>query len=243
MDSEQRSVQFKRVLLKLSGEVFRHPKTGNSIDPQLFADAARRIKKVYEQNIELAIVIGGGNIFRGFAGETVGTDRVRGDAMGMLATMINSLALEAALTSVGVPAKTLAAFDMPRVAPVFTRDRAEQLIKQGNVVILGGGTGNPFFTTDTAAALRAAELKVDALFKATKVDGVFTADPKTDPTATKYKVLTYADALRRQLKVMDAAAFALCMDNRIPILVFNFFNEEEMVRAFEGKDAGTLVCE
>jgi uridylate kinase len=242
MDNEETPQRFRRVLLKLSGEVFRQPETGECLDPARFADTARRLKIAHDHGTELAIVIGGGNIFRGYEGESLGTDRVRGDTMGMLATMINSLSLEAALHRAGVRATTLAAVDMPRVAPLFTRDRAQRLLDAGHVVILGGGTGNPFFTTDTAAALRAAELGADALFKATKVNGIYTADPHKDPTATQYKVLTYTDALQRRLKVMDAAAFALCMDNHIPILVFNFFDENEMTRAFDGKAAGTLVC-
>jgi uridylate kinase len=191
--------------------------------------------------VSVAVVVGGGNIFRGSAGETRGIDRATGDFMGMLATVINALAIQDALEKVGVETRVQTAIEMRQVAEPFIRRRALRHLEKGRVVIFGGGTGNPYFSTDTAAALRASELGADALLKATKVDGVYSADPLKHPGATRYARLSYQEAITRQLKVMDAAAFALCMENRIPIVVFDFFKEGNLERVLAGEPIGTVV--
>jgi len=241
MAEKDGSMIYKRVLLKLSGEVFRDSEKNEPIGAERFAAFATRLREAHDTGTELAIVIGGGNIFRGLKGAGLGTDRVMGDTIGMLATMINSIALEAACRNIGLPAVVMSAAHMPKVSEMYSRDRADAYLKQGTIVILGGGTGNPFFTTDSAAALRAAELGADALLKATKVDGVYSADPVAEPDAELYDELTFEDALRKRLRIMDAAAFALCRDNLIPIVVFNFFKSEELMKVLRGEKAGTLV--
>ena len=234
-------VKYRRILLKLSGEVL-HAKNGpDCIDPDILAAMAAQIKAVRALGVQVGVVIGGGNIFRGLRGQDRGFGRAEGDNMGMLATMINSLALTSALNAAGIPATCLAARAMPAVAELFTFRRAIELLEAGQVVVLGGGSGAPFFTTDSAAALRAAEIGAEVLLKATKVDGIYTADPVKDPTATKFDRLTYSEALARRLKVMDSTAFSLCMDNRIPILVFDFFKPGELLKVVRGQKAGTLV--
>ncbi len=232
---------FRRILLKLSGEAFLHRETGASLNPAIFTDMARQLKVVRALGIEIAIVVGGGNIYRGLSGEEFGIDRTTGDSMGMLATVINSLALQSALEHEGVHTRVMSAISMPAVCEPFIRRRAVRHLEKGRVVIFGAGTGNPFFTTDTAAALRASEIEADALLKATKVDGIYTADPKRDATARRYERLTYAEALERRLRVMDAAAFSLCMENDIPIVVFDFFRKNEILRVVRGERAGTRV--
>lgn len=235
-------VKYRRILLKLSGEVL-HAKDGpDCIDPDVLALMADQIKAVRALGVQVGVVIGGGNIFRGLRGQDRGFGRAEGDNMGMLATMINSLALTSALNAAGIPATCLAARAMPAVAELFTFRRAIELLEAGQVVVLGGGSGAPFFTTDSAAALRAAEIGAEVLLKATKVDGIYTADPVKDPTATKFDRLTYSEALARRLKVMDSTAFSLCMDNRIPILVFDFFKPGELLKVVRGQKAGTLVA-
>lgn len=235
-------VKYRRILLKLSGEVL-HAKDGpDCIDPDVLARMADQIKAVRALGVQVGVVIGGGNIFRGLRGQDRGFGRAEGDNMGMLATMINSLALTSALNAAGIPATCLAARAMPAVAELFTFRRAIELLEAGQVVVLGGGSGAPFFTTDSAAALRAAEIGAEVLLKATKVDGIYTADPVKDPTATKFDRLTYSEALARRLKVMDSTAFSLCMDNRIPILVFDFFKPGELPKVVRGQKAGTLVA-
>jgi len=234
---------FKRILLKLSGEVLQSKKTGQSIDPEVIANFARQLKVVRATGVEIAIVVGGGNIFRGATGEARGIDRNTGDYMGMLATVINALAIQDALEKEGVETRVQTAIEMRQVAEPFIRRRAIRHLSKGRVVIFGGGTGNPYFSTDTAAALRASEIDADALLKATKVDGVYTADPVKHPTAKRYERLTYQDALAQQLKVMDAAAFALCMENRIPIIVFDFFKEGNLEKVVTGQPIGTVVME
>ncbi len=235
-------VKYRRILLKLSGEVL-HAKDGpDCIDPDVLARMADQIKAVRALGVQVGVVIGGGNIFRGLRGQDRGFGRAEGDNMGMLATMINSLALVSALNAAGIPATCLAARAMPAVAELFTFRRAIELLEAGQVVVLGGGSGAPFFTTDSAAALRAAEIGAEVLLKATKVDGIYTADPMKDPTATKFDRLTYSEALARRLKVMDSTAFSLCMDNRIPILVFDFFKPGELLKVVRGQKAGTLVA-
>ena len=232
--------KYRRVLLKLSGEAFREP-TGDPIHPTVLNRIASQLKKVKDLGVELALVVGGGNIFRGMPGESCGIDRTTGDYMGMLATMINSLALQAALENIGVDTRVMSAIEMPKVAESVIRRRAMRHLEKGRVVIMGAGTGNPYFTTDTAAALRASEIKADVLIKGTKVDGVYTADPFKDPQAKRYTELTYTEALSKRLRIMDAAAFSLCMENNIPIIVFNFFEEDEVLRVLQGESVGTIV--
>lgn len=234
---------FKRIMLKLSGEVLQSKMTGQSIAPDVLAGFARQIKAVRAMGVETAIVVGGGNIFRGITGETRGIDRNTGDYMGMLATVINALAIQDALEKEGVETRVQTAIEMRQVAEPFIRRRALRHLSKGRVVIFGGGTGNPYFSTDTAAALRASEIGANALLKATKVDGVYSADPVKHPTAKRYERLTYQDALEKQLKVMDAAAFALCMENSIPIIVFDFFKSGNLEKVVAGERIGTVVAE
>ncbi len=231
----------KRILLKLSGEALQNREKGLSIDPDILASIGRQFTALIQEGAEIAVVVGGGNIFRGLAGEQGGTDRTTGDYMGMLATCINAMALQSALENVGIPTRVMTAIHMPEVAEPFIRRKAIRHLEKGRVVIFGAGTGNPYFTTDSAAALRASEIDADVLMKATKVDGIYTADPMKDKTATRFDHITYTDALSKQLKVMDAAAFSLCMENDIPIVVFNFFKEGEILRVYRGEDAGTRV--
>lgn len=233
---------YRRVLLKLSGEALQNPKTGGGLDPTVLGNIATQLKKVRAMDIEIAIVVGGGNIFRGLTGENSGIDRTTGDHMGMLATVINGLALQSALEKIGVHTRVMTAIPMPSVAEPFILRRAMRHLEKGRVVIFGAGTGNPYFTTDSAAALRASEIKADALIKGTKVDGIYSADPVKFPDAQRYTTLSYADALKQQLKVMDAAAFSLCYENQIPIIVFNFFKPDEIMRVLQGEPVGTLVC-
>ena len=234
-------MKYKRILLKLSGEAFQNKEKGLSIDPDVLASIGQQFKELISEGAEIAVVVGGGNIFRGLAGEKGGTDRTTGDFMGMLATVINALALQSSLENIGIPTRVMTAIRMPAIAEPFIRRRAMRHLEKGRVVIFGAGTGNPYFTTDSAAALRASEIDADVLMKATKVDGVYTADPMEDKTAKRYDKLSFGEALSKQLKVMDAAAFSLCMENDIPIVVFDFFKEGEILRVFRGEEAGTLV--
>ncbi len=234
-----KSSKYKRILLKLSGEALGGE--GQSLDPVSINSIATQIAEVKTMGVELAVVVGGGNIFRGFAGEQTGIDRTTGDNMGMLATMINSLALQSALEQQNVVTRVMSAIDMNKVAEPLIRRRAMRHLEKDRVVIMGAGTGNPYFTTDSAAALRASEIRADVLLKGTKVDGIYSADPMTHPDAKRYTDLSYSDALTQQLKIMDASAFSLCMENNIPIIVFNFFKKGEMVRVLQGEPVGTLV--
>jgi uridylate kinase len=202
---------------------------------------ARKVKAAVDLGCEVAIVLGGGNIFRGATGELAGIDRSSGDYMGMLATIINALALQNGLEKEGLPTRVMTAIDMPRLAEPFIQRKAIRHLEKGRVVVFAGGTGNPYFSTDSAAALRASEIGAKALLKATKVDGIYTADPKKDPKAEKYDALDYETALAKRLKVMDSAAFALCMDNNIPIVVFDFFDGNALERVVMGKNVGTTV--
>ena len=238
-----RKSKFKRVLLKLSGEVLQSKKSGLSIDPEVLAGFARQIKTVRAMGVEIAIVVGGGNIFRGHAGQSRGIDRNTGDYMGMLATVINSLAIQDALEKEGIDTRVQTAIEMRQVAEPFIRRRAMRHLSKGRVVIFGGGTGNPYFSTDTAAALGSSEMDADALLKATKVDGVYTSDPVKNPSAKRYTQLSYQEAIEKQLKVMDAAAFALCMENGIPIIVFDFFKEGNLEKVVAGDPIGTVVSQ
>ncbi len=233
--------KYRRVLLKMSGEVLRNRETGLSLDPEILAAFAARMKAVRRLGVEIAIVVGGGNIFRGASGESRGMDRTTGDYMGMLATVINALALQDALEREGVDTRVQTAIEMRQVAEPFIRRRAIRHLEKGRIVIFAGGTGNPYFSTDTAAALRASEIKADALLKATKVDGVYSADPVREPSAKRYAQLTYQEALTKRLRIMDAAAFALCMENRIPILVFDFFRKGHLEKALAGEVIGTMI--
>jgi uridylate kinase len=232
---------YRRVLLKLSGEVFMNKQTGANLDPAVLQKTALQIKEVVQSGVQISMVVGGGNIFRGLSGEQSGISRSTGDYMGMLATVINALALQAAMEKVGVPTRVMTALHVPSVAEPFIRRRAIRHLEKGRLVIFGAGTGNPFFTTDTAAALRASEIGADVLIKGTKVDGVYTSDPVKDPSATRYQRLAYQEAISKQLKVMDTAAFSLCQENRIPIVVFNFFQEGAFARLMRGEDVGTLI--
>ena len=238
---KRKTLKYKRILLKLSGEVLKNPETGDAIDPARLAFMAERVKKIQKLGVEVGLVLGGGNIFRGLSGAQKGVNRVVGDSMGMLATIINGLAMMNALEAIGVKATVMTAVDMPKLAEPYTHREAMRHLAEGQVCIFAGGTGNPFFSTDSAAALRASEIGADAVLKATKVDGIYTADPMKDPKAKKYTTLSYTMALEKRLKVMDSAAFALCMDNNIPIIVFDFFDGNALERVVKGEAVGTLV--
>ena len=232
--------RYRRILLKLSGEALMgEGKYG--IDTATLEGIAAEVKEVVSLGVQVALVIGGGNIFRGVSGAAKGMDRSSADYMGMLATVINSLALQDALEKIGVNTRVQSAIGMQQVAEPYIRRRAMRHLEKGRVVIFAAGTGNPFFTTDTAAALRAMEIRTDVMLKATKVDGVYTADPKKDPTARKYKTLHYHDVLVDELKVMDATAISLCMDNDLPLVVFDLTTRGNVLRVVMGEDVGTTV--
>jgi uridylate kinase len=232
--------KYRRVLLKLSGEALGG-EPGVGICPKAIHDMARQIREVRALGVEVVIVVGGGNIFRGLRGSEEGIDRATGDYMGMLATVINALALQDALEKQGVATRVQSAIAMSQVAEPFIRRRAKRHLEKGRVVIFGGGTGNPFFSTDTTAALRANEIGAEVILKATKVDGIYDSDPKTNPHAKRFTRITYLEALQRQLKVMDSTAFSLCMDNKMPIIVFDLFKPHNIKRVVLGEPVGTLV--
>ena len=234
--------RFKRVLLKLSGEVLAG-KEGFGIDSEALMRLSQEIKDVRDLGVQVAVVIGGGNIFRGLSGTETGIDRATGDYMGMLATLINALALQSSLEKLGVPTRVMTPFEIRQLAEPYIRRRAIRHLEKGRVVIFAGGTGNPFFTTDTAAALRAAEIEADVILKATKVDGVYDRDPAKHKNATKFPTISYIDVLDMGLKVMDSTAISLCMDNKIPILVFSVLVPGNIKRVVMGEDVGTLVGE
>jgi uridylate kinase len=231
---------YKRVLLKLSGEALAGDQ-GYGIEPQTITAIAAEIKEVVAAGAQLALVIGGGNIFRGLAASSKGMDRASADYMGMLATMINSLAMQDALEKIGVDTRVQSAIAMQEVAEPYIRRRAMRHLEKGRVVIFGAGTGNPYFTTDTAASLRAMEIGADVILKGTKVDGVYSADPKKDPTAQKYPRLTYLEVLKKGLQVMDATATSLCMDNNLPIIVFDITRYGNIQKVVCGEEIGTVV--
>ncbi|MCX5785322.1 MAG: UMP kinase [Elusimicrobia bacterium] len=231
---------FKRVLLKLSGEALASPLGGRSIGPDALAYISGEIRRALKKNLQLAVVIGGGNIWRG-ARDGKGMDRVTSDNMGMLATVINAMALQSALEHEGVSTRVQTAIEISSLAEPFIRRRAIRHLEKGRVVIFAGGTGNPYFTTDTAAALRAAEIGADVIFKATQVDGVYTGDPKTDKKARLIKGISYMDAVKKGLRFMDTSALTLCMENHIPILVFNLHTPGNIKKAFHGEKVGTLI--
>jgi uridylate kinase len=238
LDSRPR---YRRILLKLSGEALGGDKDFG-VDFDLVRKIARQVKRVHDMGVEIALVVGGGNIFRGKDVADVGFDRATGDYMGMLGTVINALALQDGLEKLGLPARTMSAIQMNQVAEPYIRRRAVRHLEKGRVVILAGGNGNPYFTTDTTAALRAVELEADVVMKATKVDGVYTADPFRDPTATKFQRLDYLEVLNRGIDVMDSTALTLCMDNGVPIVVFDLLKEGNMERVVSGDPIGTLVA-
>ena len=230
---------YKRILLKLSGESIGGGSYG--LNSEVLKSYARQIKTIVDKGVQVGIVIGGGNIFRGLSGLGEGVDRVTGDQMGMLATVINSLGLQSALVSAGCPAKVMTSINMAPVGEIFSKSRAVEYLHSGTVVIVAGGTGNPFFTTDTASALRAVELEAEVLLKGTRVDGVYTADPEKDPNAVKFETISFDEVISRGLKVMDLTAFALCKENRLPILVFDMDTEGNLERVADGQNIGTLV--
>ncbi len=232
--------KYSRILLKLSGEALGG-ESGVGISPEAVQNMARQIAEVRELGVQVVVVVGGGNIFRGLSGSERGIERATGDYMGMLATVINALALQDALEKIGVATRVQTAISMAQVAEPFIRRRAVRHLEKGRVVIFGGGTGNPFFSTDTAAALRANEIGAEIILKATKVDGIYDSDPKKNAKAKRYSQLRFLDALRDQLKVMDATAFSLCMDNKMPIVVFDLFHPHNLKRVVMGEQVGTLV--
>lgn len=232
--------RFKRILLKLSGESLMG-KQGYGIDPDRLNDYARQIKEVQEMGVQISIVIGGGNIFRGLSGSQKGFDRVKGDQMGMCATVINSLALSSALEAIGAKAKVFTAIRMEPIGEFYSKWKAIEAMENGNIAIMSGGTGNPYFTTDTGSSLRGIEIEADVMLKGTRVDGVYTADPEKDPTATKFSEITYDDIYNKGLKVMDLTATTMCKENDLPIYVFNMDIIGNLKKVMDGEDIGTLV--
>ena len=233
-------MKYKRILLKLSGEALMGDGE-YGIDPKMLSKYANEINTIIEKKAEVAIVIGGGNIYRGINSEGAGFDRVQGDHMGMLATIINGMALQSALESINIETRLLTAIRMEQVAEPYIRRKAMRHLQKGRVVIFGGGTGNPYFTTDTAAALRAVEIEADTILKGTRVDGVYSADPEKDKHATKFETITFDEAYNLDLKIMDLTAFTLCKENKLPINVFNMNTKGNLIKVCEGKKVGTLI--
>jgi uridylate kinase len=233
-------MKYKRILLKLSGESLM----GNGeygIDPKMLSKYANDINAIIKKGVEVAVVIGGGNIYRGIQSEGAGFDRVQGDYMGMLATIINGMALQSALESISIKTRLLTAIRMEQVAEPYIRRKAMSHLQKGRVVIFGGGTGNPYFTTDTAAVLRAIEIEADVILKGTRVDGIYSDDPEKNPSAKKYESISFDQVLQKKLSVMDLTAFTLCQENNLPIKVFNMNVEGNLTKVCEGKNVGTLV--
>lgn len=233
-------MKYNRVLLKLSGEALMGDQQ-YGIDPQRLNNYADEIAEAVAKGVQIAIVIGGGNIFRGLQGASKGMDRIQGDYMGMLATVINSMAIQSTLQSKGVKAALLSGLHIDRIADSMSSAKAISLLEQGYVVVIGGGTGNPFFTTDTGSALRAVEVHADIILKGTRVDGIYTADPEKDPSATKFERLTYDEAYARNLKVMDLTAFTMCKENNMPMYVFDMNKKGNLLKVLAGENIGTLV--
>lgn len=235
--------KYKRILLKLSGEaLIGESKNGvDPFDPRIIEQYANDIKTVTDLGVQVAIVIGGGNIYRGMNEMESGIERAHGDYMGMLATMINGMAMQAMLEKIGVYTRLQSAIKMEQIAEPYIRRKAMRHLEKGRVVIFGGGTGNPYFTTDTAGSLRAIEMKADVILKGTRVDGIYTADPEKDPTATRYETITFQECISKNLKVMDMTAFTLCMENKLPIIVFDMNKPGNLLKVVEGKGVGTLV--
>ncbi len=232
--------KYSRILLKLSGEALGG-ESGVGICPAAVQDMAEQIREVRELGVQVVLVVGGGNIFRGLSGSERGIERATGDYMGMLATVINALALQDALEKLGVATRVQSAITMAQVAEAFIRRRAVRHLEKGRVVIFGGGTGNPYFSTDTAAALRANEIGAEVILKATKVDGIYDSDPKKNPNARRFSNISYLEALQKELKVMDSTAFSLCKDNKMPIVVFDLFRPHNLKRVVMGEKVGTIV--
>ena len=232
--------KYKRILLKLSGEALGG-EAGYGICPETVASMANQIAELRDLGVQVVIVVGGGNIFRGLEGEDAGIDRATGDYMGMLATIINALALQNTLEHHGVETRMQTAIEMSEVAEPFIRRRAVRHLEKGRVVIFGGGTGNPYFSTDTAAALRANEIGAEVILKATRVDGIYDSDPEKNPKAKRFREISYLDCLQKQLRVMDSTAFSLCLDNKMPIVVFDLFKPHNLRNVVLGKKVGTLV--
>jgi uridylate kinase len=241
LESATGQPKYRRIVLKLSGESLREPGSHEAISPVIVTDIAKQILQVRDLGVEIAIVIGGGNIWRGLTASHRGMDRTTADYMGMLATVINGMALQSALEQIGVVTRLQTAIEMANVAEPFILRRAIRHLELGRVVIFGAGTGNPFFSTDTTAALRASEIRAEVILKGTKVDGIYDSDPKTNPNALRYETVTYVEALVKRLKIMDSTAFSLCMDNRIPIIVFDMGTPENVKRVVCGEKVGTLV--
>lgn len=233
-------MSYKRILLKLSGEALMGERQ-YGIDPKTLADYALEIKQIHDQGVEIAIVIGGGNIFRGVAGASNGMDRVQGDYMGMLATVINGMALQGALEDAGMPTRLQTALKIEAIAEPYIKRRATRHLEKGRIVIFGAGTGNPYFTTDTAAVLRGIEVNCDVILKGTRVDGVYTADPEKDPSAVKYDTITFDDVLAKGLNVMDTTAFTLSQENKLPIIVFDMNKKGNLLKICNGETIGTTV--
>lgn len=233
---------YRRVLLKLSGEALGGT-NGYGISPEVIQDIAMQIRDVRALGVELVVVVGGGNIFRGLQGSEKGIERATGDYMGMLATVINALAIMDCLEKEGIATRVQSAISMAQICEPFIKRRAERHLEKGRVVVFGGGTGNPYFSTDTAASLRANEIGAEVILKATKVDGIYDSDPKTNPSARRYRQISYADAISKRLKVMDSTAFSLCQDNKMPIIVFDLFKRGNILGVVKGEAIGTLVSE
>ncbi|WP_396185187.1 UMP kinase [Flavobacterium sp.] len=233
-------MKYKRILLKLSGEALMGDRQ-YGIDPARLDDYADEIKKVHNKGVEIAIVIGGGNIFRGVAGASNGMDRVQGDYMGMLATVINGMALQGALENKGMKTRLQTALKMESIAEPYIKRRADRHLEKGRIVIFGAGTGNPYFTTDTAAVLRGVEINADVILKGTRVDGVYTADPEKDSTATKFNYISFEDVLKKGLNVMDTTAFTLSQENKLPIVIFDMNKEGNLLKICQGENVGTEV--
>jgi uridylate kinase len=239
--SKANKPKYRRIVLKLSGEALKAKGSSDNISPEIVTEICRQIKEVHDMGVQVAVVIGGGNIWRGLAASHRGMERTTADYMGMLATVINGMALQSALDQIGLPTRVHTAIHMENIAEPFIRRRAIDQLESGHAVIFVAGTGNPFFSTDTTAALRANEIGAEVILKATKVDGIYTADPFKDPTATKYDEISYTEALSRRLSVMDSTAFSLCMDNKMPIIVFDMMKSDNIKKAILGKRVGTLV--
>jgi uridylate kinase len=243
MESETPVPAYRRVVIKLSGEALRETGARENISPDIVKEIAQRIKEVKELDVQTCVVIGGGNIWRGLSASHRGMDRTTADYMGMLATVINGLALKSALEEIGVETRVQTAIEMKNVAEPFILGRAIRHLELGRVVIFVAGTGNPYFSTDTTAALRASEVRADVILKATKVDGIYDSDPKKNPDAKRYEIISYNEALTKRLQVMDSTAFSLCMDNKIPIIVFDMSKPSNFTDVVLGKKVGTIVAE
>lgn len=236
------ATKYKRILLKLSGESLMGNKNSfDPIDSSIIAQYAKEIKQITEAGVQVAIVIGGGNIYRGMNEADSGIERAQGDYMGMLATVINGIAVQSGLEKAGVYTRLQSAIKMEQIAEPYIRRRAIRHLEKGRVVIFGAGTGNPYFTTDTAGSLRAIEIQADVILKGTRVDGIYTADPEKDPTATKYNRISFSDCIQKNLKVMDMTAFTLCMENKLPIIVFDMNVAGNLLKIMQGEEVGTLV--